>query len=148
MAGDDGRAKGIELNRRQALSAAGVAAGALATPAWAAPGVAANDPRLRTFEGRYAAGGRIVDGYFASPRGRNDLDVLVVIPGEGGVDDALRETVRRHALGGVIAFAPDLAGTSGLTGAGREAMVAATVAKAAWLKRHGRGNGIVRVVAA
>ena len=135
----------MSVNRRQAIGGAAVVAGSMAMPAWA---TSASDRRLSTFEGKYAVGGhKVVDGYFAAPRGAMNMDVLVVIPGENGVDDAVRDLVRRHALAGNVAFAPDLAKTYGKT-ASRDAMIADFVAHAPRLKSHARGNGVVRLVAA
>lgn len=136
----------MSVNRRQAIGGAAVVAGSMAMPAWA---TSATDRRLRVYEGKYAIDGhKIVDGYFATPRGRTGMDVLVVIPGEKGIDDSVRDLVRRHALAGNVAFAPDLAKTSGKAFAGRDAMIADFVAHTPRLKRHARGNGIVRLVAA
>lgn len=152
----DGRnifiAEAMTLNRREAigraaaLPVAGVVAGSLAMPAWAS---GAGDRRLRIYEGRYAIDShKIVDGYFAAPRGRTGMDVLVVIPGENGLDESVRDLVRRHALAGKVAFAPDLAKTYGNPLASRDAMIADFVAHAPRLKRHARGNGTVTLVAA
>lgn len=138
------------VNRRQAMTCvgavAGVAAIGIAGPAWA---TSSTDRRLRIHEGRYAIDShKVVEGYFATPRGRTGMDVLVVIPGEGGIDDSVRDLVRRHALAGKIAIAPDLARTAGTRFASRDALIADFIAHAPRLKRHGRGNGTVRIVAA
>ena len=142
-------AQAMTVNRRQLIgrTAAAVAVGSVAMPAWA---TSATDARLRIYEGKYAIDGhKIVDGYFASPRGnRSKMDVLVVIPGANGIDDAVRDTVRRHALAGRIVIAPDLAKTSGKALLGRDAMIADIVAHAPRLKRHARGSGTVTLVAA
>lgn len=140
------------LNRRQALTrsaavtVAGVVASATAMPAWA---TSASDSRLRIFEGKYAIDShKIIDGYFAVPRRAAKMDVLVVIPGENGIDDNVRDLVRRHALAGNVAIAPDLAKTSGMRFASRDAMIADFIADAPRLKRHTRGNGTVKLIAA
>ncbi len=134
------------ITRMTALSAGAVIAGNVATAAWATN---PQDRRLSIYEGKYAIDGhKVVDGYFATPRGRTGMDVLVVIPGAGGIDDATRDLVRRHALAGKIAFAPDLAKTTVARFASRDAMIADFVHNAPRLRRLARGNGTVRVVAA
>ncbi len=140
------------VNRRQMIGrtaavTAAATVGSVAMPAFA---TSATDTRLRIYEGKYAIDShKIVDGYFASPRGdRSKMDVLVVIPGANGIDDAVRDTVRRHALAGKIVIAPDLAKTSGKALLGRDAMIADIVAHAPRLRRHARGSGTVTLVAA
>ena len=142
------------INRRglmgiAALSVAGSVAG-LAAPAAAAVAPPA-DARLSTFKGRYAIdGGKIINGYFASPRGKTKLDVVLVIPGEQGLDARTRAVVRRHALAGYLAIAPDLAATQGdvPAGASRDAVLAEVIAVVPNLRRLPFGNGKVTVVAA
>lgn len=142
------------INRRgllgiAALSVAGTAAG-LAAPAAAAI-VPARDERLVTFKGRYAIhGGKIINGYFASPRGKTKLDVVMVIPGERGLDARTQAVVRRHALAGYLAIAPDLAAKQGdvPAGASRDAVLAELIGVVPNLKRLPHGNGKVTVVAA
>lgn len=142
----------MTVSRRQAIGRAAavsavVATSSIAMPAWA---TSTTDARLRIYEGKYAIDShKIVDGYFAMPRStRAAMDILVVIPGANGIDDAVRDTVRRHALAGKIAFAPDLAKTSSKGALGRDATIADFVSHAPRLKRHARGNGTVKLVAA
>ena len=147
---DQGQDRATGLDRRQVMARAGSLAGAaaigVATPAWA---TSSTDRRLNIYEGQYAIDShKIVDGYFAAPRGRTGMDVLVVIPGEGGIDNAVRDLVRRHALAGNLAIAPDLAKTAGTRFSSRDAMIADFVAHVPRLKKHSRGNGTVRIIAA
>ena len=131
-----------------ALSVAGSAAG-LAAPAAAA--MASADSRLATFKGRYAIhGGKIINGYFASPRGKTQLNVVLVIPGEQGLDARTQAAVRRHALAGCLAIAPDLTAKQGNVpaGAGRDAILAELIAAVPNLKHLPHGNGRVTVIAA
>lgn len=146
-----GAGGGTTINRRQALSRAAAfsAVGVAAALPGAASATSPTDPRLRLYEGQYAIDShKVVEGYFAMPRGRTALDALVVIPGENGIDEAVRDTVRRHALAGQLVFAPDLAKTSGLRFASREAMISEVLSHLPRMKRHAHGNGTVRVVAA
>lgn len=147
-----GNRKGMTVTRRQAIgraaavSAATVVATSVAAPAWATD---AADPRLRTFEGCYAIDShKVVDGYFARPRGRTGMDVLVVIPRGTDISDAERDLARRHALGGQIAFVPNLARTNGNAAISRDAMVADFLTHTPRFAKQTHANGTVRVVAA
>jgi carboxymethylenebutenolidase len=116
-----------------------------ATSASAASG--AVDPRLQAQHLRYAInGGTIIDGYFAAPRGKSNLGVVVVIHDENGLDAKAEETARRYALAGYYAVAPDL--RKNFAGLARDAQIAAMVKTAPQLKRFPRGNGEVTIVSA
>ncbi len=147
------------LNRRSVVG--GMAAVPIATsavgfsvPAMAAPAMAATidptDSRLSIFKGRYAlANGKIVDGYFASPRGKTNLNVVLVMPKGDTLDAETENEARRHALDGYLAIVPDLKATSGASAlAGRGAMLADMMTAMPGLKRMAHGNGHVRVIGA
>ena len=136
------------MRRMAALPVASAVAGSgivgFATSAAAATGV---DPRLQAKNLRFAiSGGRILDGYFASPRGKTNLDVIVVLHGENGLDAAAEETARRYALSGYFAVAPDLG--KNFAGLDHGSQIAEMVKLAPKLKRLPHGNGNVRVVSA
>ncbi|GAA0329136.1 hypothetical protein GCM10009087_44200 [Sphingomonas oligophenolica] len=135
------------MSRMAALPVASVVAGSgmvgFATPA-AAAGI---DPRLNAQNLRFAiSGGRILDGYFATPRGKTNLDVVVVLHGKNGLDAAAEETARRYAQAGYFAVAPDLG--KNFAGLDHESQVAEMVKVAPKLKRLPHSNGNVRVVSA
>ncbi|QNA83299.1 hypothetical protein G4G27_04215 [Sphingomonas sp. So64.6b] len=148
------------LNRRSVVG--GIAAVPIATsavaglsaPAMAAPAMAATidptDRRLSIFKGRYAlANGKIIDGYFASPRGKTKLNVVLVMPKGDTLDAETENEARRHALDGYLAIVPDLKATSGVAAlAGRGAMLADVMTAVPGLKRMAHGNGHVRVIGA
>lgn len=149
MQAERGNHKAGTVNRRQAIgsvaaaSAVAVVAGGLAAPAQA------SDARLQIFEGKYAFDGhKIVDGYFATPRGKMGMDILLVIPGEAGLDDSVRALVRRHALAGKAVIAPDLAKTAGGRLMSRDAMIADLVSHIPRMRKHVRGNGRLTVLSA
>ena len=136
------------MRRMAALPVASAMAGTgivgFATSAAAATGV---DPRLHAKNLRFAiSGGRILDGYFASPRGKTNLDVIVVLHGENGLDATAEETARRYALSGYFAVAPDLG--KNFAGLDHGSQVAEMVKLAPKLKRLPHGNGNVRIVSA
>ena len=135
------------MGRMAALPVASAVAGSgivgFATSA-AAAGV---DPRLNAQNLRFAiSGGRILDGYFAAPRGKTNLDVIVVLHGENGLDATAEETARRYALAGYYAVAPDLG--KNFAGLDHGGQVAEMVKLAPKLKRLPHSNGNVRVVSA
>jgi carboxymethylenebutenolidase len=147
------------LRRRSVVSAmvavpiatsavAGFAAPAMAAPTATATTIDPADRRLSTFKGRYAlANGKIVDGYFASPRGKTKLNVVLVMPKGETLDAEAENEARHHALAGYLAIVPDLKATSGASSlAGRDAMIADMMTAMPGLKRMAHGNGHVRVV--
>ncbi|MGY4396818.1 hypothetical protein ACVWZA_002003 [Sphingomonas sp. UYAg733] len=148
------------LNRRSVvggMAAVPIAASAVAgfsAPAMAAPSMAAaidpTDSRLSIFKGRYAlANGKIVEGYFASPRGKTKLNVVVLMTRGDTLDAETENEARRHALDGYLAIVPDLKATSGTSAlGGRGAMLADMMTAIPGLKRMSHGNGHVRVIGA
>jgi hypothetical protein len=87
---------GAAISRRHVIATAGAlsALGVVTSFPGAASATSPTDRRLRTYEGKYAIDGhKVVDGYFAIPRGRTGMDVLVVIPGENGLDDSVQRRV-------------------------------------------------------
>jgi len=136
------------MRRMAALPVASAVAGpglvGFATSAAAATGT---DPRLQAKNLRFAiTGGRILDGYFASPRGKTNLDVIVVLHGENGLDATAEETARRYALSGYFVVAPDLG--KNFAGLDRDSQIAEMVRLAPKLKRLPHSNGNVRIVSA
>jgi carboxymethylenebutenolidase len=136
------------MGRLAAMPVASAVAGSgiigFASSAAAATGT---DPRLQAKNQRFAiSGGRILDGYFASPRGKTNLDVIVVLHGENGLDTLAEETARRYALSGYFAVAPDLG--KNFAGLSRDGQIAEMVKLAPKLKRLPHGNGNVRIVSA
>jgi carboxymethylenebutenolidase len=136
------------MRRMAALPVASAVAGSgIVGFAGAAAAETSVDSRLRAADMRFAiSGGRILDGYFAWPRGKGDLDVIVVLHGEKGLDATAEETARRYALSGYFAVAPDLG--KNFAGLDRESQIAEMVKLAPKLKRLPSSNGNVRVVSA
>ena len=152
VAGFDG---GMSVGRRgamrriAALSVAPAIAGSgvLGFAGAALAATSTNDSRLRVSRTRYAIrGGRIIDGYFAAPRGKINLGMVVVIHDEEGLDAKAEDTARRYALAGYQAIAPDLRAT--FRGDSRDAMLAELVHQLPNLKRSALSNGKVSIVAA
>jgi len=136
------------MSRMAVATAAGIVAPVLAPVAHAAGGT---DGDLRAFKGRYALrGGRVIDGYFVSPKGKTDLDVVVVLHGENGFDAGARALAHDYARAGKLAIVPDMPATySGLMAlAGRDAHVADIKGLSPAFGRHLRGNGKVEFVSA
>ena len=130
------------LGRASAVYAAGVVAAGSITPAMA---FASNS--VRTYKGKYAIDShRVIDGFMASPRGKSDLDVVVVVSESGKLDSAAEATARRYAASGWIAIAPDLDST--YKGSDKQAMVAALTRDLPRFKRLMRSSGKVAIVAA
>lgn len=126
-----------------AVSAAGAAIG-IAGPAFGAT------TGLRTFEGAYGLGARnLVFGYFANPRGRTNLDVVVIVPDSGKVTAKAKALARQHAAQGRMAVVPDLVATYGTAALGGvPAMTAALMADKARYHRLPLGSERVTFVAA
>ena len=136
------------VRRMMAVAAAGVVAPGLAPAAKAAVG---GDDGLNTFKGRYALrGGRIIDGYFVAPKGKCDLDVVVLLHGENGFDASTRALAHQYARSGKLAIVPDMPATyKGVAAlAGRDAHIADIRGMGAAFGRHVRGSGKVEFVAA
>lgn len=136
------------ISRMAVAAAAGMAAPVLAPAARAAAGP---EDGLQIFKGRYALrGGRVIDGYFVSRKGKTDLDVVVVLHGEKGFDAGARALAHDYARAGKLAIVPDMPATyNGLTAlAGRDARVADIKGMSPAFGSHLRGNGKVEFVSA
>jgi len=136
---------GFEALGRKPVGRRGVVAALSAAPAivgFAGSAFAATDAGLNARNVRYALrGGKMIDGYFASPRGRANLGVVVVMPDRTGVDAKARETAHRYAQAGYLAIAPDLDAT--FKGGSRDAMVAEMMKTLPELKRLSHSNSAV-----
>ncbi len=122
-------------------------ASAVATPAMAS--FAQGDSRVRAFHARYAlSNGKAINGFFAAPRGKQSLDVVLVMPSN---DASLSEAVARsYAVRGYLAIAPDFAKAQGdaSAGASRDAKAAELMRSIPAMKRMMRGSGRVAIVTA
>ncbi len=136
------------IDRRKFMgraAALGVAS-AVAAPAMAA--IKGNDAGLRTLRARYELrNGTMITGLFAAPKGKTDLDVVLVMPANGA---AAEDIALRYADRGYLAIAPDLAKAQGRASvvATREAKVAEVMRTLPGLKRMMNGNGRVVIVTA
>jgi len=147
---DDAATMGVgfaAIDRRKLMGgmAALTAASAVAAPALAAVSGAG----LHTFRARYAVRGSVViNGFFAAPKGKTDLDIVLVVPANDGTP--VEEIARRYANNGFLAIAPDFTKAQGKASAGaaRDAKVAEVMRALPGLKRMMHGSGRVTVVAA
>ena len=135
------------VNRRALMGgmAALTAASTVAAPALAA----VTGPDVRSLRVAYALrGGMTINGFFAAPKGKGDLGVVLVVPANDG--DAVEEIALRYARSGFLAIAPDFAKAQGEAGAGaaRATKVAEVIRAMPGLKKLMQGNGRVTVVAA
>ena len=70
------------------------------------------DSALTEYRGKFAIhGGKIINGYVAAPKGRNRLDVVVLVHGKTSDRAALESTARRFARLGKVGIVADLAAT-------------------------------------
>ena len=143
----------ISVSRRGAMTGMAVAAAAgMVAPGLTPAARAAIGPdALKVFKGRYALkGGRVIDGYFVAPRGKADLDVVVLLHGEGGLDAGACALAHQYARAGKLAIVPDMPATyRGLTAlAGRDAHVADLKTMQAAFGSQMGANGKVEFVAA
>jgi hypothetical protein len=138
-------AAGFEALGRKPIGRRSVVAALSAAPAvfgFAGSAFAATDDNLNARTLRYALrGGKMIDGYFAAPRGKANLGVVVVMPDQVGVDAKAQETARRYAHAGYLAIAPDLGAT--FKGGSRDAMVAQMMKTVPELKRLSHSNSKV-----
>jgi hypothetical protein len=137
---------GFEALGRKPVGRRGVVTALSAAPAvfgFAGSAFAAvNDESLNARNVRYALrGGKVLNGYFASPRGKANLGVVVVMPDQAGVDARAQETARHYAHAGYLAIAPDLGAT--FKGGSRDAMVAEMMKAVPDLKRLSHSNSDV-----
>ena len=134
------------MQRIAALAVAPAVAGSGMLGFAGAAFAATDDSQLNARKLRYALrGGKIINGYFAAPRGKANLGLVVVIHDQNGLDAKAEAAARRYALAGYQAIAPDLAAT--FKGS-RDAMIAQLVAQTPHLKRSALGNGKVTFVSA
>lgn len=136
------------IDRRKFMGRAAVlgVASVVAAPAMAA--IKADDAGLRTLRARYELrNGTMITGLFAAPKGKTDLDVVLVMPANGA---SAEEVALRYADRGYLAIAPDLAKAQGRASAGaaRETKVAEVMRALPGLKRMMNGNGRVVIVTA
>ncbi|HEX4695306.1 hypothetical protein [Sphingomonas sp.] len=134
------------VTRRRALRGmAAVTAGSVVLPGIAKALPLEGD--VRVLRCRYALrGDRIVEGYFVSPRGTHQIDTMVLLHREAGLDAAALATARRYASAGKLVVLPDLSATYRGSLAGRDAQVADVKRLAGKLAKHARGTGKVEVV--
>ena len=135
------------INRRKLMGGMAVltAASTIASPALAA----VSGTELRTLRAAYALrGGMTINGFFAAPKGKSNLDVVLVVPANDG--EAVEEIALRYARSGFLAIAPDFAKAQGkaTAGAARDTKVAELMRAMPGLKKLMQGNGRVTVVAA
>ena len=114
------------------------------------PAFAAASSTIKTFRGRFGIhGGAIINGYFAAPRGRSELDTIVVLPGKDSLPARTQAVAARYAAAGYLAIAPDLAATyRGGAFPSRDKMIADFSRQLPNLKRMPLSNGSIRVVIA
>lgn len=136
---------GFEPLGRKPICRRSVVAALSAAPAvfgFAGSAFAATDNSLNARNVRYVLrGGKVLEGYFASPRGKANLGVVVVMPDQASVDAKAQETARRYAHAGYLAIAPDLGAT--FKGGSRDAMVAQMMKTVPELKRLSHSNSKV-----
>jgi hypothetical protein len=135
------------IDRRKLMGGIAVLAAASTV---AAPALAAvTGPDVRTLRAAYALrGGKTINGFFAAPKGKGDLGVVLVVAANDG--EAVEEIALRYARSGFLAIAPDFAKAQGDAGAGaaRDTKVAEVMRAMPGLKKMMQGNGRVTVVAA
>ena len=96
-------------NRRTALKAAlGVGYAASAMPIMAQTAIKTSSDGLKTGETTFEVNGFKVPAYFATPEGKKNLPVVLVIQEIFGVHEYIADTARRFAKAGYLAIAPDL----------------------------------------
>lgn len=149
------RASTMPITRRQLVETAVVVAActtpAISSVAAAASGATVSDPSLRTCTLDYAmANGERITAFFARPVARDDLDVVVMMPGPDGITAPLRATAERHARGGAMVVVPDLEATTGLsaTPGNHQAMQAIVVDRIDAIRHHPQASGRLTIVAA
>lgn len=98
-------------------AAASALLGSIACEATATPQVAPNDPRIRTQSIEWEARpGRHYRGYNAAPaHGGRTLPLVLVVHENRGLNEHIRDIVRRLAVAGFSALAPDFLSTAGGT---------------------------------
>jgi carboxymethylenebutenolidase len=90
----------------------------LLSPAAYAAQVDPNDPALTSSNINFAAeDGTAIGGYLTRPKGDGKFPAVIVIHGNSGIDDHIRDVARRIAKAGYVALAPDLLSRQGGTAA-------------------------------
>ncbi|HWM45928.1 MAG TPA: dienelactone hydrolase family protein [Xanthobacteraceae bacterium] len=117
-----------------------------------------NDPRLAIARTSYDSSKGTIRGYLARAKGTSKRPAVIVIHQNRGLNPHIEDVARRVALEGFLAFAPDLLSVSGGTPPSddeardlhaktdREAMVAAAIAAAPYMKTHPESTGKVGAV--
>jgi len=153
------------LDRAGKFAAGGLTAAALLeilSPNYAwADQIAKDDPRLKTETVEYASpkGGGTIKGYLAKPAGATKkLPGILVVHENRGLNPYIMDVVRRVAVEGFLAFAPDmlspLGGYPGDDDKGRtmqskrnpDEMTEDFIAGAEWLQKNPDCNGKLGVV--
>lgn len=133
------------ISRRGFIGTAGIASVAMGGVTQAAAATIGGGAKVKTYKGKYAIDShRIVDGFMAAPRGKTDLDVVVLVTESGKLDAAAEAAARGYAASGWAAFAPDLTATYNTTD--KAAMVEALNRDMPRLKRLAQGSGKVAIV--
>jgi len=132
------------VSRRGFIGTAGIASvalGGMTTQAMAA----VSGAKVKTYKGKYAVDShRIVNGFMAAPRGKTNLDIVLLVSENGKLDAAAEAAARGYAASGWIAFAPDLPSTYDTND--KAAMVEALTRDVPRFKRLGHGSGKVAIV--
>jgi len=117
-----------------------------------------NDPRLDMARTSYDSPKGRIRGYLVRAKGASKRPAVVVIHQNRGLNPHIEDVARRVALEGFLAFAPDLLSVSGGTPPSddeardlyartdREAMIAAAIAAAPYMRTHAESTGKVGAV--
>jgi carboxymethylenebutenolidase len=108
-----------KISRREFIRRAAFLTGSLAlatsliepllSPAAHAAQVDPNDPALTSSNINFAVeDGAAIGGYLTRPKGDGKFPAVVVIHGNSGIDDQIRDVARRIAKAGYVALGPDL----------------------------------------
>lgn len=120
--------------------------------------VAADDPRVKAERVSYPGGSGEMKGYLVKPGTGGKLGSVVVIHENRGLNAHIEDVVRRVAVAGFLALAPDFLSPAGGTPTNEDqardmigkldaaATVANAVASVAFLRGHADGNGKVGAV--
>jgi carboxymethylenebutenolidase len=116
-----------KISRREFIRQAAVLTGSLAiattliepllSPAAHAAQVDPNDPALASSDVKFAApDGAAIGGYLTRPKHDGKFPAVIVIHGNSGINDHIKDVARRFARAGYVAMAPDLLSRQGGTG--------------------------------
>ena len=104
-----GQSSDAGATRRTALKAAlGVGYAATALPIMAQTAIKTPSDGLKTGEIAFDVNGFKVPAFYATPAGKTDLPVVLVIQEIFGVHEYIADTARRFARAGYLAIAPEL----------------------------------------